>query len=457
MYVRAITRTAILLACLALLAIFMCGAAYAKGYVYLTTLDGRLYDYDANNYSLMASLSADRYTDMTASPDGGWVYLAGQNDIHVINTTNNSREKTIPYDRSDTIEDVIAGDNGRIYVATGSRYIKAYDADTCEPVSGAAKFLAANPYKLELSPDYSRLYVAACRGAASTTIHYLNDYNLSVYDTARLDHVNTRRINMTIEGIAASPDGASLYVLGHNSSTGSKTTRVMKLRAGDLATEKTAYGSGVLPEDIVVSPDGSHVYVSERDKGDILVFNGDTLALERTVAAGEAPMDMAISPNGKKLYIATDAQELRVLDTGTFNINRIPVESEAEPIDISYVNAGSNITLFHIVDLNLTFMTPTPSPTVVASLSGSPTATPMPTMAPTSAIPEPTNPGVTASPEASPADISVTPPPDVSPGVTSTASASPVNVSTPGFYGLAALSGIALAARALMGRGRSKK
>jgi YVTN family beta-propeller protein len=460
MVTRTLSRLALLAIGLVMLALFMGGTAWAKGYVYITLNEGFLYCFDASNYSMVFSGHVDNQDFMGVSDDGRWLYLAGPEWIDYYNTSlafHNQTGDSITYDIVHShlnIADIAMGDD-RVYLAD-VQGVEAYDVNTKERVGVA---VTRNPYRIELSPDHDRLYVANCLWHGNYGAYYWSDYNITVYDADTFGLIRSRHFDMTIEGLAVSPDGNSLYVIGHNSSTGSKKVKMLKLRASDLATQRTAYGEGYLPFDIVVSPDGSKVYVSEYDNDTIRVLNADTLALERSVAAGDRPMFMDISPDGKKLYFTGRNGEFRVLDTDTFALFTTICRRDCYSNSIKYVNVGPSFMQYYL--FNFSLATPTPGPTIMMPIfnvtMGS--ATPAPPSSTPSASPPASATAEAPVPSASavassPAESSPSPPPEATPGISEEASASPAPVSTPGFSGLFAA--VILSAGALLSSRRNK-
>ncbi len=454
-----VTRMALLTTGLVLLAFCLSGSAWAKGYVYITytgTDSGSpMYCVDANNYSLASTTNTNERSVMAASPDGRWIFLAGSRNIAGINTTADpasSMQKSIPFDGTNNVRDMLVDGDDHIYLAISPQRIHVYDGDSGDMLDSL--FMSANPRCLALSPGDDRLYVAACLWDGVNP-YDIPDYNISIYNAGTLDHIRTKRVDMVVDDIVVSPDGASLYVLGHRAATGNKSTKLLKLRTSDLTTQRTAYGPNTYPMDMVVSPDGSRVYVCEGDGKSILVFNGATLALERTVYVGDLPRILTISPDGKKVYIAGDNDEFRVIDTGSYEVTHTVMGSMSLPRDIAYVNVPSFIQGYIL--FNLTTITPRPSISLI--FSATPLAIgPTPTSTPTgTTTPGPVSPVATATPMASPGEVTIsaiqdspTPTPGATSGASSTASTTPTNLPMPGFMGYLAMTAITVGALSIL-------
>jgi YVTN family beta-propeller protein len=457
------TRLAIIAAGIVLLMVCLSGMAWAKGYVYITYYDSHAQVVDAANYSLSRTFYTDGHSQFTASHDGRWLFMAGGHNIWKINNTadpGSSLNKTIRYNApSATVRDIVVDEDNHIYLAEAGRYVEAYDGNTGE-WTGRRLWTTSSPYRLALSPDGETLFVAGCLDSGAS-IFDTPDYNISAYDADTFAHLRTLRVDMAVIDIAISPDGSSLYVLGKNSSTGSKKTKLLKLRASDLTIQRTGFGTGSRPYDMVVSPDGDRVYVCEKTDDSIQVFDGNTLVRERTVVVGENPRYIDISSNGKKIYIVGENDQFGIVNTDTYTVTHTLLGSPALPVDIEYVDVGPTTFVW----TNLSFATATPRPTIAMianmtmgsatpSPSASSTATPSsPAATPgSSASTDPAS--ASASPE--PAAASVTPSPAASSGVSSGATGGALPLATPGFAVQAVAAGIGIATYAFSVQRRRK-
>jgi YVTN family beta-propeller protein len=158
--------------------------------------------------------------------------------------------------------------------------------------------------------------------------------------------------------LALSPDGKTLYAaLFNNASVAAIDLTTYNPETGEVKFTETPVGSS--PDKVAVSPDGAHVYVSNRggkvpdaddtkDFADPVVVDPETYkastatvsvlntaalssdpehAVAATINVGLAPADMTISANGKYLYTANaNAETVSVISTVTNTVcETIPV------------------------------------------------------------------------------------------------------------------------------------
>jgi len=123
---------------------------------------------------------------------------------------------------------------------------------------------------------------------------------VALINTATYAVISKIPVSTTSMGVAASPDGKLLYVLGPGivSVINTSTNAI-------IATIPV----GANPNCISISADGSRVYVvddspvSINNTGDVMVINTSTNAVIATIPLGVYPGSAALTPDGTKLYI----------------------------------------------------------------------------------------------------------------------------------------------------------
>jgi YVTN family beta-propeller protein len=81
------------------------------------------------------------------------------------------------------------------------------------------------------------------------------------------------------------------------------------------------------PEGIAISPDGASVWVGHRKGGDIVVIDTKTKEVTQTIACGGVPIRLAFTPDGKRVLVSeAEVGNVLVFDAATFKeIGRVPV------------------------------------------------------------------------------------------------------------------------------------
>lgn len=142
---------------------------------------------------------------------------------------------------------------------------------------------------LVVSPDGSRIYVS----------HYDTD-SISVVDPASRNVTPVALPDSPLD-VTVAPDGSHLYVTNRNWLAG--------IDAATNAVEMVAFGT--LPRRLQLSFDGNRAYVANFGDHTVAVIDTLTNAVATTFTAGGHPEAMAISPNDQRLYV-TDYWARRV-------------------------------------------------------------------------------------------------------------------------------------------------
>jgi 6-phosphogluconolactonase (cycloisomerase 2 family) len=223
---------------------------------------------------------------------------------------------------------VVSPDGNHVYVSgNDADTVVAFDRD---PATGALTWLAASvngvdgvdglsyPSRLVISPDGASVYVACddavvvfARSAATGILTFLQAKKRNTEGISGLGSANS---------LALSPDGAYLYVVG-------TTTFSLTVFARNAATGALTYvedhwegGNGVtgmnFAQQVAISPDGDHVYVTGFNSNAIAVFDRNAATGKLTFATAvmdgangvtglAQPTGIAISQDGKHVYVTT--------------------------------------------------------------------------------------------------------------------------------------------------------
>jgi 6-phosphogluconolactonase (cycloisomerase 2 family) len=153
----------------------------------------------------------------------------------------------------------------------------------------------------------------------------------SVLTNGQADSVGTVVTGLEGEGhLLVSADGKHVYALGtsdssivsfnRNLQTG-VLTFIQKLTDGDVSGDEPIAGLGD-PQDLAISPDGKHLYVTSRLDSSILVFTRDLTSglltrLQEITNTNAGGPTVSISPDGKHVYTSTGTR----LTTYTRNLS----------------------------------------------------------------------------------------------------------------------------------------
>jgi YVTN family beta-propeller protein len=174
------------------------------------------------------------------------------------------------------------------------------------------------PNEVALDPSETRLFVSDLAGSSVYAINLAGGV------------VQEGRSGTSPEGLSLSPDGSMLWVCNRDDGT------VSILDPYTLALQGTL-NSGRSPVRVAFTPDGNRAYVVNAGEAAVTVFDPRSRARLGSVPVGLYPLGIAIDIDGTKAYVAsTRDDEISVIDLGTNNvIERIPVGPE--PFDLAWV------------------------------------------------------------------------------------------------------------------------
>lgn len=199
---------------------------------------------------------------------------------------------------------VFSSDGEFAYIANAATgTVSKLDADTRTIVDTAA--VGEEPQNLAIRPGSNELWVTSF--ATST---------LSIIDLTTFNTVTTTVGSGGFRpySIAFSPDGAFAFVVNYAASLIAKidtTTRTIV----DSVTVPDYY-----PEGIALNASGTAIYVSMTSQGTVMKFSTATLDELTTITVGTFPIDVVLSPDGTQLWVtnnATPAGSISVISTAT--------------------------------------------------------------------------------------------------------------------------------------------
>ena len=76
--------------------------------------------------------------------------------------------------------------------------------------------------------------------------------------------------------------------------------------ATNTVTGTISSGIGIAPRGVVVTPDGSKVYITNAGSASVSVIDTATNTVTATIPVGFAPNGVAVSPHGRRIYVVSD-------------------------------------------------------------------------------------------------------------------------------------------------------
>jgi YVTN family beta-propeller protein len=206
----------------------------------------------------------------------------------------------------------------------GTDEIAVIDADSRVVVDHIPLGAGRGPAILLKSPDGKKLYSANWKDNSVSAIE------VSTRAVTPISLDSRPRVE------AMSPMGDFVYV-------GLNSNKIGVISTASNSITATLDTHGLLPESIIVSPDGSRLYVAEIDQSNpVNLASGSVEAIwawtgaviHPPVTVGVAPAWIAMSPDGSKVYALNFlGDSVSVIDVATWTVSAtVPVGSGSEPI-----------------------------------------------------------------------------------------------------------------------------
>jgi YVTN family beta-propeller protein len=284
------------------------GASY---YAYIAAETGsEVVEVNVSAGSIVGTISADSVEGVAITPDGSTAYLAETGQYYVIADDLATKAQT-KIEVGAYPQDVAVSPTGKVVYATvtsgdtgpgGSDVVAAIDTAT-NTVTADIKVGPA-PRQLVFSPDGSTTYVTTETGI----------YEISTATNKVVRVIPEAGATNGPQGIAVSPNGATLYVTNPGAGT---------VVALDAASGKViASASGLAePYSVTVTPNGSTLYVADMDSDSVSVLSGATLTATAKVSVGRLPMSVTVSPDGSQVWVGNGfTGDVSVISTATNSV-----------------------------------------------------------------------------------------------------------------------------------------
>jgi DNA-binding beta-propeller fold protein YncE len=158
------------------------------------------------------------------------------------------------------------------------------------------------------------------------------------------------------QGMAVSPDGQWLYVTGESDNGRLYVVDVSKAETDPQHAVQSSAAAGCAPARVIVSADGSDVWVTDRDSNALVAFSASELTTDPShsliarVGVGRTPLGLSFINGGSEILVAdanlhnlSGADNLALISTqmalqgktgalrGFIATGRVPRELAAEP------------------------------------------------------------------------------------------------------------------------------
>ena len=179
---------------------------------------------------------------------------------------------------------------------------------------------------IEFSPDGSTGYFSnnATPGAVTAV------------DTSDNSIITSITVGSSPIGMVVTPDGSKLYVANLSSDD-------VSVIDTNTNTVTTTISVGADPIDFAITPDGTKLYVVHRFSNFLSVIDASTDTVQTTITIGQNPFGIAISPDGSTIYVVNQSDDnVSVIDTTTDNVvNTIAVSDN--PLGIAITPDGTRV------------------------------------------------------------------------------------------------------------------
>ncbi len=170
--------------------------------------------------------------------------------------------------------------------------------------------VGTHPRGVAITPDGAYAYVAN-QGSDS----------LSVIDTGARVVVATVAVESRPAAIAVTPDSRHAYVVHQSGYAVYSAVRRYDTPERGMVTvidvRRNAVAStipvGAKSNDVAITPDGRHAYVTDSKSGTLIAIDTRTKAVTATIAVGTDPGAVAVSPDGRRAYVVLKS-EVAVVD-----------------------------------------------------------------------------------------------------------------------------------------------
>ena len=267
--------------------------------------------------------------ELTVSPDQSRIYVVnydggqyGAGTISVLSTSSRQeidRLDFYPYGRFHGI--ACARSGIYLYVASETRRSVLEINLLSRLIERTFVLPHGTPHQVALDPSETRLYVTNADGPALFAVSLAGG------------GIQEARVGNGPEAVVVAPDGSSVWVANRDDGT---VSVLDPYTLGSIAV----LGSGRAPVRIAFSADAGRAYVVNAGEAAVAVFDARTRVRLGSIPVGNYPLGIALDPDGSRAWVAsTRDDELSVIDLATNTVaERINVGPE--PFALAWVVGG---------------------------------------------------------------------------------------------------------------------
>jgi YVTN family beta-propeller protein len=250
--------------------------------------EGRLLILDATSLAVVGDnqVSGHFLEQLIAAPDGSALYTLESGDVDVLDPVNGRLRHRI--DAPAPLARLALSEDGATLYGTYTQFARhAFDIAVIDPVARRVTHeLVAGDTPFGLTVRGDRLYVAARDGLFAVD---RESYAVATVVPGAVDPT----------GIAASPDGRTLYVAGNASGNLAVIDVEQRRLVRSIAT-------GGRPLGVAVAPDGGRAYISSFTvPGTVFVVDTAALEIVDAVPVPGAAGGIAITPDGDRVLVSS--------------------------------------------------------------------------------------------------------------------------------------------------------
>ena len=301
---------------------------------------------------------------VVVTPDGKYSFVARGNSIAVLKINGGSVAPTqiasVPASGAQKTEAITS--NGKYLLAVTGSGAYVIDAIKAEDGAGSGAVLGI----ISGPPGNPSNEVLVSSDGKFAFITFQNDGDVAVFNldqaiAGRFGHSGYKGMvqlggGSNPQGMAQSPDGRWLYVTGESQNGRLYVVDMKKAETDPQHAMPSSAAAGCDPARVVVSADGSDVWVTDRDSNALVAFSAGELtgdpshSLIARVAVGQTPLGLSFVNGGSEILVAdanlhnlARADNLALISTqmalqgktgalrGFISTGRVPRELAAEP------------------------------------------------------------------------------------------------------------------------------